>query len=251
MKTCSRCKVNKEDSEFNKISRYYKDGSRSNTLRSWCKVCCKNYSLDYMRTDKGMAAQDKYRASLGKVTGVKRKARRALQHALETKQIVKDTVCFDCKEKWDLEAHHDDYGKPLEVAWVCRSCHGKRTIEANRRRALASHRIARGWNAKQALTQEARKLIRSGITPKQFELATLCAISPALLIHRMVKLGLTFNEAISLPVKKYIPFVDRVKMKYEADLKAQNDGVLPEWYDGTIPSNPSNTSGTSDTEVTS
>jgi len=32
--------------------------------------------------------------------------------------------CEHCKENKDLQGHHPDYTKPLEVVWLCASCHG-------------------------------------------------------------------------------------------------------------------------------
>ena len=31
-------------------------------------------------------------------------------------------LCADCGTDW-VEMHHEDYGKPLDVVWLCRGCH--------------------------------------------------------------------------------------------------------------------------------
>lgn len=31
--------------------------------------------------------------------------------------------CADCGCEIGVECHHEDYGKPLEVTWLCRPCH--------------------------------------------------------------------------------------------------------------------------------
>jgi hypothetical protein len=44
--------------------------------------------------------------------------------ALKKGQITKDEKCHVCKCKTEaLNAHHIDYGKPLEVLWICDDCH--------------------------------------------------------------------------------------------------------------------------------
>lgn len=54
---------------------------------------------------------------------MKRKARRYLNHAIEYGKIIKPLECSLCKENKKLQAHHEDYARPLEVIWMCSSCH--------------------------------------------------------------------------------------------------------------------------------
>lgn len=51
----------------------------------------------------------------------RRKAREMLNHYLRDKHISKKP-CEVCGNK-KAEAHHDDYGKPLDVRWLCFKCH--------------------------------------------------------------------------------------------------------------------------------
>ena len=54
---------------------------------------------------------------------IKIKARRALEYACKKGIIIKQPceVCNDKKSR--IEAHHEDYGKPLEVKWFCPKHH--------------------------------------------------------------------------------------------------------------------------------
>lgn len=54
------------------------------------------------------------------------KARKLAQDAVKNGTLVRPTVCDGCNlEKDRIEGHHPDYSKPLEVIWLCVSCHRK------------------------------------------------------------------------------------------------------------------------------
>jgi len=54
---------------------------------------------------------------------IKYRARYYLYNAVKSGKILKPLICSKCKKKTKIEAHHSDYSKPLEVIWLCRSCH--------------------------------------------------------------------------------------------------------------------------------
>jgi hypothetical protein len=63
----------------------------------------------------------KYRASReGKM---KERARKAVHHALLRGELIRPDCCELCGKQVFVEAHHDDYNKPLEVRWLCKQCH--------------------------------------------------------------------------------------------------------------------------------
>ena len=45
--------------------------------------------------------------------------------AIADNEVVVGSECEICGSNAKIEGHHNDYGKPLEVNWVCRSCHKK------------------------------------------------------------------------------------------------------------------------------
>ena len=49
-----------------------------------------------------------------------------LREAVRKGEIIKPKNCFVCKKRKFLNGHHPNYNKPLEVLWLCHSCH--RTI---------------------------------------------------------------------------------------------------------------------------
>lgn len=55
---------------------------------------------------------------------VKRQARIKLGNAIRDGKIVRPPHCEVCGTPEDkIHGHHDDYTKPLDVIWVCTSCH--------------------------------------------------------------------------------------------------------------------------------
>ena len=56
---------------------------------------------------------------------VKRKATRATSNAIRDGRLLRPNHCSQCACACKPEAHHEDYSKPLDVVWLCRSCHCK------------------------------------------------------------------------------------------------------------------------------
>lgn len=55
----------------------------------------------------------------------KRKAERMATNAEKRGLLKKPKTCSRCLTiTHDLEKHHNDYSKPLEVEWLCTGCHG-------------------------------------------------------------------------------------------------------------------------------
>lgn len=59
-----------------------------------------------------------------KLAPEKKRARRVLSKALKAGRVEKPATCSNCGEiSARIEGHHEDYAKPLDVVWVCPSCH--------------------------------------------------------------------------------------------------------------------------------
>lgn len=65
-------------------------------------------------------------------------ARKKVKNALRAAKLVKPNVCEDCGSTEPLDAHHDDYAKPLEVRFLCLDCHRSHHPELSE--ALFRHR---------------------------------------------------------------------------------------------------------------
>jgi hypothetical protein len=48
-----------------------------------------------------------------------------VHHALRTGRMIRPDACSACGKRCKPDGAHGDYSKPLEVRWLCRSCHQK------------------------------------------------------------------------------------------------------------------------------
>ena len=56
----------------------------------------------------------------------KRAAHIAVGNAVRDGRLFKPDSCDDCEMPGRLHGHHEDYSKPLDVDWLCPTCHRKR-----------------------------------------------------------------------------------------------------------------------------
>ena len=128
MKECSRCLIGKADDGFYKHSRYA-DG-----YQGVCKECQRSRSRSlepfkggvykkYRSSDKGMATRNKNQRDYAKRHPEKCKAHSMVNRAIAAGSLTRD-VCEVCGDK-NPHAHHDDYSKPLEVRWLCKTHHNE------------------------------------------------------------------------------------------------------------------------------
>lgn len=109
-KKCSKCREVKALSEFNMRS------DRPSSYRSECKKC------QYKRQS--------WRRKPLRVWNCYNK----LRYALRKGKIIKADICQICGCDGKLQAHHDDYDKPLDVIWLHQRCH----TELHRKRCAIS-----------------------------------------------------------------------------------------------------------------
>lgn len=84
-------------------------------------------------------------------TQLKLRARARCAYAIKTGKLVR-LPCEGCGEA-KSEAHHDDYSKPLEVKWLCRSCHAAahRKSHCAKGHLLTEQNIRAGPSGRQCL----------------------------------------------------------------------------------------------------
>lgn len=112
-KQCLRCKKHKEWSEF------YRNRSRKDGLMCECKECCRIY----LQSNKGKESRRISSMKYQQRCPEKVKAHNIVNHAIESGKVERPSICESCFEEKVVEAHHEDYNKPLEVIWICIGCH--------------------------------------------------------------------------------------------------------------------------------
>ena len=57
---------------------------------------------------------------------MRKHVRTMTSQAIKKGDLIRSSFCELCLESKDsIQAHHKDYGRPLDVVWLCNSCHGK------------------------------------------------------------------------------------------------------------------------------
>ena len=128
MKHCRICGTDKPTDDFHKRKASV-DG-----LAARCKSCQSEYDRkrarlphrvkarkDYQKTEAGKAAHAKATKKWLDANGRKRRAHVITGNAIRDGVLVKNPceVCGGTK----VNAHHDDYSKPLDVRWLCDTHH--------------------------------------------------------------------------------------------------------------------------------
>src|SRR3990167_5913669 len=98
--------INKQWAQKNKeyLRKYY---------INWYKIYGRNRAVDYTEAIK--ERKQKYPEKV--------KAHKQLNRAVQIGEVMKPLHCGSCNRKSNLFGHHPDYTKPLEVTWLCGSCH--------------------------------------------------------------------------------------------------------------------------------
>ena len=133
MKKCFKCGEEKPLTEF------YKHSEMADGHLNKCKDCTKKdniknrqQKLDYYRrydterlnVPKRREAHNKRCAVYREDNPEKYAAHSAVGYAIKSGRLEKPERCESCGDKHKtIHAHHEDYGKPLEVDWLCPPCH--------------------------------------------------------------------------------------------------------------------------------
>lgn len=131
---CKKCGIEKPITEFFKAS----DGNRLYGVKGPCKLCLRETylksQLKYREKRRAFFAQKakEYRKANPLIDDIRRMhdmnkivARRKARTALRRNKISFKAceVCGFGKSMIDIELHHDDYNKPLDIIFLCKKHH--------------------------------------------------------------------------------------------------------------------------------
>lgn len=138
LKTCFRCGTPKSRAEF------YRHAKMADGLLGKCKDCTKQdvrenrglrldyykqyeylrYDLNGSRGEASEEARKRGGARWSAANRHKRRAHSAVARAVRSGLLVRQP-CAICGSAENVDAHHADYAKPLEVSWLCETHHGE------------------------------------------------------------------------------------------------------------------------------
>ncbi len=118
LKGCTRCK------KWLSLGSFHKDSSRWDGLQATCKTCKLETKSLWGSTDAGQMSRRAEFERTKRLYPDKYLARYTSNNARARGKLV-PSACVVCSATENIEGHHDDYAKPLDVRWLCRQCHNK------------------------------------------------------------------------------------------------------------------------------
>lgn len=125
MKKCFKC------DQLKPLSDFYKHSQMADGRLNKCVECTKSDAratrkrrIDYYRAYdriRGNRQSPEYVKEYRRTFPNKYKAHAAVNRAIRAGKLIRDK-CEQCNDSHSF-AHHDDYLKPLDVRWLCPSCH--------------------------------------------------------------------------------------------------------------------------------
>jgi hypothetical protein len=94
-------------------------------------------------------------------------ARTILHYYTNSGKIEKPDCCSRCGSKEDIEGHHEDYGRPLDVVWLCFKCH--RELHMLLRRANKLNQVNLGIGEKNNIEDPIASLDPNSTVSVMFE----------------------------------------------------------------------------------
>lgn len=119
---CYICKKN--EGTIKNSTHYFKNIGKK--IYYTCNPCNTERAKKYRKKPEKMKSI--YKNTIVKYIEKNREKSRAwtrVYMAIKDGTLVKPGKCSKCNKECIVDAHHEDYLKPLEIIWLCRDCHCK------------------------------------------------------------------------------------------------------------------------------
>lgn len=121
-----------KDGRLNKCKACTREDVRVNRLKNIERY--REYDKDRQKKKSRRDSQKEYRKNYKRLNSEAMRAHNAVARAIAKGEICRSAECESCgsRYKGTLQAHHDDYSKPLDVTFLCPSCHAERHRQLDR-----------------------------------------------------------------------------------------------------------------------
>lgn len=135
---CNKCQAEKPITEFYKADRTCKDCRKAMVRKNRLDKIEQYKEFDrrrannpdrvkarkeYAKTAEGKAAKSRAMKAYKERYPMKKAAHCITGNAIRDGKLVRPDAYESCGGTHRIEAHHDDYTKPLMVRWLCEGCH--------------------------------------------------------------------------------------------------------------------------------
>ena len=142
MRTCIKCGEEKPIEEFYTGTYQRKTGVFAATINR-CKKCVNKRRRELLRSkgpdhtsgiwkqrwNSNKEIENRKRREYTSKHPDRASAKEMVARAIQKGLLVRSLICETCGLTGRIDAHHEDYSKPLEVMWLCRSCHMLKHVE--------------------------------------------------------------------------------------------------------------------------
>lgn len=124
MLKCAHCRQSFPPDKVLVNSRY-KTKSGKETISYYCLKCVRERRRRYYDTSEGRVIVKQNIAVSYLRHREKYLARMKVFYRLKTGDLIRPDRCSNCQRISKVQAHHENYERPLDVIWLCTDCHKK------------------------------------------------------------------------------------------------------------------------------
>ena len=117
--TCKECR--KKCIRANRAAKieYYRQYDRMRNMRPDRIAARKSYA----ESELGKTIINRIKYRWGSRNPIKQRCSNAVNNAVRDGRLTKPSHCSGCGATGRIHGHHDNYARPLDVRWLCSTCH--------------------------------------------------------------------------------------------------------------------------------